>query len=281
MVNTENAQLISVIIPTHNRLAFLKDAVASVLNQTCCGYEIIVVDDGSTDGTAEWLSENGINHISIPHSGFPGCVRNAGVLALKGKWIAFLDSDDLWKPEKLSAQKEFLEAHPELELVHTREIWNRSGKIISQSGQKHSRSGRIFTDALSKCIIGPSTVIMSRRLFEEFGGFDETLEIAEDYEFWLAITARYPVGFLDIPLVENRGGHKDQLSEKYGYIELFRIKALEKTLERGIYTGQEQKLIHETLAGKCMIHALGAFKRGKSEEYEEYSKAAARHAAWS
>jgi glycosyltransferase involved in cell wall biosynthesis len=273
--------LVSVIIPTHNRLDFLSDAVASVLCQTFKDFELVVVDDGSSDNTQDWLAAQKIRHQSIPHSGFPGRVRNIGAQAVSGTWLAFLDSDDLWKPEKLSRQREFLEEHPDLELVHTREIWNRSGKIISQSGQHHAHSGRIFSDALVKCIIGPSTVMMTRRLFEEFGGFDETLEIAEDYEFWLAITAKYPVGFLDVPLVEKRGGHSDQLSEKYGHIEYFRIKALERTLLRGIYTAEEQRMIHETLAGKCLIYAQGALKRGKPEEFEKYSKAAAHHAAWS
>jgi hypothetical protein len=119
--------------------------------------------------------------------------------------------------------------------------------------------------------------MMRRELFEEFGGFREDLEIAEDYELWLRITARYPVGYIDEPLVIKRGGHADQLSEKYGQIEIFRIRALLMNLEEGTFQGEQRQLAARELMGKCRIYAQGCEKRGKDEEARRYREIARRY----
>jgi len=267
---------VTAIIPTYNRLSLLREAVFSVLAQTYPPAELIVVDDGSADGTKEFCMElsaerpDTFRYLRFAHSGLPGKVRNAGARAAKGEYLAFLDSDDLWKPEKLSRQGAFFEEHPDIHVCHTREIWQRGEKVVSQAGQRHRRSGNLFPDALKKCIIGPSTVMMRRELFEEFDGFREDLEIAEDYELWLRITAKYPVGYIDEPLVIKRGGHPDQLSEKYGQIEIFRIKALLLNLEAGTFSGEQQELAARELVRKCRVYANGCEKRGKSEEARHY-----------
>ena len=271
------------IIPTYNRLSLLREAVSSVVAQTNPDLQLIVVDDGSADGTAEFCRELSIEnpdvmfYILLPHSGMPGKVRNAGARAAKGEYLAFLDSDDLWKPEKLALQVTFFEEHPDIRICHTREIWQRGEKIVSQAGQRHRRSGNIFSDALRKCIIGPSTVMLRRDLFEEFGGFREDLEVAEDYELWLRITAKYPVGYIDEPLVIKRGGHPDQLSEKYGQIEIFRIRALLLNLEAETFEGRQRKLAAGELVRKCRIYAAGCKKRGKYEEADRYREIAKRY----
>jgi glycosyltransferase involved in cell wall biosynthesis len=263
--------MLTIIIPTYNRLPFLKSAINSVFCQTYRRFQLIIADDGSTDGTGDNVqslnnSDENLRYLRLPHCGMPGKVRNAGARLATGDFLAFLDSDDLWKPEKLARQIAFFEEHPDMMICHTREIWQRGEKIVSQAGQKHRRSGYIFADALKKCIIGPSTVMMRRELFEEFGGFREDLEIAEDYELWLRITAKYPVGYIDEPLVIKRGGHADQLSEKYGQIEVFRIKALLVNLEAGIFAGEQRELAARELVRKCRIYAQGCEKRGKVEE---------------
>jgi hypothetical protein len=125
----------------------------------------------------------------------------------------------------------------------------------------------IFDDALKKCIVGPSTVLMEASLFREAGGFREDLEIAEDYELWLRITSRYPVAYLDDPLTVKRAGHGDQLSERYGSIEYFRIQGLKGLIESGRLTG-EQAI--EELIRKCRIYAAGCRKRGRYEEASSY-----------
>ncbi len=266
--------LVSVIIPTFNRLGFLKEAVESVEKQSSRDFELIIVDDGSTDSTGGYLEGLPVKYIRLGHSGFPGRVRNAGAKAAEGKYLAFLDSDDLWEPEKLARQVSYLTANPEIEICHTHEVWLRNGRVVSQSKQRHKRSGNIFNHALKKCIIGPSTVMLSSRLFRETGGFREDMELAEDYELWLRITNGYEVGYIDEPLVIKRAGHEDQLSEKYGQIEIFRIKALQQNLEAGIFHGENKILAGREMARKGRIYGSGALKRGKKEEGEYYLRLA-------
>lgn len=254
---------VSVIIPTYNRMDFLKSALASVESQTYKNFEIIIADDGSTDGTKDYLKTVHHQYIGLKHTGKPGYVRNMGFLSSRGEYIAFLDSDDLWKPEKLAAQVRFFMQNPDMFICHTREIWMRNGKIISQKKQKHKRSGFIFHDALIKCIIGPSTVMLKRELFKDSGMFHPGLEIAEDYELWLRITAKYPVGYIDESLVIKHGGHAAQLSGKYGHIEYFRIQALKHILEQDIFTRRQRHAALKEMIRKCRIYALGCFKRGK------------------
>lgn len=268
--------LISVLVPTYNRKALLRESLESIFAQEFTGYEVIVVDDGSNDGTEKMMSglrnRSNLRYICVNHSGLPGKVRNIGAAEGQGEYLAFLDSDDLWLPEKLSKQLRYMKAGA-LRISHTREIWLREGKEISQKGQKHRREGMIFRDALKKCIIGPSTVIMERELFEESGGFREDLEIAEDYEFWLRITCRHPIGYLDEALTIKRAGSWEQLSEKYGHIEYFRIKGLRDLVENG-YFEDLHILARQELVRKCRIYAAGCRKRGRSEEAARFEREA-------
>ena len=132
----------------------------------------------------------------------------------------------------------------------------------------------MFADALKKCVIGPSTVLIRRDCWEESGGFREDLEIAEDYELWLRMTAREPVGYLDRPLTVKRAGNWEQLSEKYGQIEIFRIEALRNLVESRWFEkktdGGIQSEAAAELVRKCRIYAQGCRKRGKSEEAERF-----------
>lgn len=273
---------LTVIVPTYNRLRLLREAVSSVLAQSHPPAELIVVDDGSTDGTAECCGDlsaeqaGTVHYLRLPHSGCPGRVRNAGARLASGRYLAFLDSDDLWLPGKLDRQLDFFERNPEIRICHTREIWKRGERTVSQAGQRHRRSGDIFADALKKCIIGPSTVMMSTELFRRFGGFREDLEIAEDYELWLRMTAVCPVGYLEEPLVIKRGGHSDQLSQRYGQIEIFRIRALLLNLEAGSFGGEKRRLAAAELARKCRIYGRGCAKRGRLEDAARYRRLAER-----
>lgn len=279
--------IVSVIIPTFNRVHLLKRAIDSVLAQSFKDFELLIVDDGSTDDTEAMVAtieDPRVRFIKLTHSGFPGKVRNAGVVQSTGALLAFLDSDDCWRPQKLSRQ---VPLHAVTEgregelsrarISHTRELWLRSGKEISQHSQKHRREGNIFEDALIKCIIGPSTVILGRALFQKFGGFREDLEIAEDYEIWLRITYTEPVAYIDEPLTKKYAGHGDQLSEKYGLIEPFRIRGLKDLVDRGYFQGEPLKLAKAELSRKCRIYAGGCRKRGKSDEARKYEEEARRY----
>ena len=260
---------VSVIIPSYNRMEFLKQAVKSVLDQTYRSLEIIVVDDGSTDETPNFIAglsspaDIAIRYIRAGHCGKPGKVRNIGIRKASGNYIAFLDSDDLWVPVKIEEQISFFRENPDLSFCHTREIWKRGDKIISQSSQRHSRFGCIFRDSLKKCIIGPSTVMIKKELMEKSGLFREDLEIAEDYELWLRITSRFRIGYIDKPLVVKRGGHADQLSLKYSHIEIFRIQALLKNIGEGYFDEEQMGMVQEEMERKWRIYIQGRLKRMK------------------
>lgn len=262
---------VSVVIPTYNRRGLLSRAAASVLEQEFRDLELIVVDDASGDGSVESLlalakGDERVRPLLLQrHLGTPGAVRNRGVEQATSPLIAFLDSDDRWLPEKLRLQVPFHQRSG-VRITHTRERWLRNGRVVSQKGQKHRREGDIFHDALKKCIIGPSTVMLHRELLEEHGGFDEELEVAEDYELWLRLTAREGVGYLDRELTEKHAGHGDQLSERYGQIEGFRIDALRGLLLRGLLPRERRREARLELAGKLAIFAAGARKRGREAE---------------
>lgn len=219
---------ISVIIPTWNRAALLVDAIRSV-DETRVHPRIIVVDDGSQDNTETEISALArhipLRYIRVEHEGYPGRCRNLGVEAAETDWIALLDSDDRFLPEKLSMQMDEL-ARTGLSLCHTRERWLRAGQEVSQSHMRHARRGDIFEDALRKCIVGPSTTVIRRDLYLRFGGYREDLDIAEDYEFLLRLLAFEQIAYVDDELIEKRAGLAPQLSEKYAQIEGFRIRAL-------------------------------------------------------
>jgi len=259
--------MVSIIIPAYNRFNLLLEALASVRRQTYAGpKEIILVDDGSTDKTGSFVNALDLVYLRCEHTGMPGKARNLGASAAEGDLLAFLDSDDLFNPEKLDIQVRFMAEHPSIGLSHTRETWLRNGRIVSQAGQRHKREGWIFHESLKKCVIGPSTVMMRRTLFVETGGFREDLEIAEDYEYWLRITAEHDVGYIDLPLTVKRAGHENQLSEKYGQIELFRIQALLPLVKGGAFTGENHTAARDELARKIGVYARGCEKRGRTEE---------------
>jgi len=263
--------IISVIIPVYNRSDLLSEAVKSVINQNFSDFELIVADDCSEDDIKRTLETIPlIENISLKylrlqkHSGMPGFVRNSGCKIADGSYIAFLDSDDLWLPDKLEKQIALLAGN--MSICHTREIWQRGDKVVSQSSQRHKREGDIFEDSLIKCIIGPSTVIIEKGLFEKYGGFREDIEIAEDYELWLRITENTPIAYIDQPLVIKRAGDWEQLSEKYGQIEIFRIKALKQLVEKSFFKPDKMVLAKKVLSEKCRIYAAGCRKRGKDSE---------------
>jgi glycosyltransferase involved in cell wall biosynthesis len=191
---------VSVIIPTHNRAHTLGRAIDSVLSQNLTPLEIIVVDDGSDDGTARLMADRyrQCNYIRQANLGVSSA-RNMGIERASGEWIALLDSDDRWLPDKLRLQIEALNRSPRYRLCHTDELWIRKGVRVNQM-HKHAKSGgRIFQRCLPLCVISPSSVVMHRTLFDEFGLFDTELPACEDYDLWLRICASEAVLFIDQP----------------------------------------------------------------------------------
>jgi glycosyltransferase involved in cell wall biosynthesis len=262
---------VSVIIPTYNRAAWVMEAAASVLAQTYRDFELLVVDDGSTDGTLVALATFG-GEIKVrrrEERRGVSAARNLGARAAAGEWLAFLDSDDLWLPDKLARQVEYLKANPDLVICQTGETWIRNGVRVNPPEACRKMEGDIFLPSLSRCLVSPSAVMLHRRLFEEMGGFDEELPAAEDYDLWLRIAWRHPVGLVPEPLVVKRGGHADQLSRQWG-LDRWRIQALRKILQEPDLPSLYRQAAEVTLAKKCAIYAQGCEKRGRWDEAREY-----------
>ncbi len=260
--------MVSVIIPTHNRSRFVKEAVDSVLAQEGdVSMEVIVVDDGSTDDTAAVLHPYGpaIRRAFQARKGV-SAARNLGAEMARGQWLAFLDSDDLWVPGKLKAQMGYMEYNPHLKISQTGEIWVRNGKRINPKKYHGKPSGHCFPLLLERCLVSPSSVLLCADLFRELQGFDETLPACEDYDLWLRIGYRHPIGLLDSPLVVKRGGHDDQLSFTTPALDALRIKALVKLLLKEPLAQHQQRSALDVLRVKCRIYGEGCRKRGRLDE---------------
>ena len=269
---------VSVIIPTYNRARIVGEAIDSVLSQGYDDFELIVVDDGSTDGTEELVASYlpRLTYLYQEHQGV-SAARNRGIASARGEYISFLDSDDLWLRDKLSSQVCFMESHPECLICYTDEIWIRKGVRVNPMKKHRKYSGMIFEQCLPLCIVSPSSVLIARTLLDEVGIFDETLEVCEDYDLWLRIAARYPIHFIETPLIVKRGGHEDQLSKKLNGQDRFRIKALTKLLIGDFISPRQRELAWRELSKKCEIYGKGCIKRGKQEEGEKMLALVARY----
>ncbi len=232
--------LVSVVIPTYNRPEFAQEAIDSVKAQTFQDLEIIVIEDKQQKG--------------------PAHARNQGVLKAKGKYIAFLDSDDLWERKKLEKQLKYLQENPEYKICFTDEKWIRNGQHLNQMKKHQKYHGWIFDKCLPLCIISCSSILMEREVFNELDGFDESLIVCEDYDLWLRMALKYPIAYLNEKLIVKRGGHGDQLSHKYWGMDRFRIRALEKLLKAGL-TDEQRRLVSKELKHKYRILLSGAWKR--------------------
>jgi len=271
--------MISIIIPTFNRASYLKEAIDSVLSQDYFvltperePYELIIVDDGSTDNTKEIVDSyhSKIRYKFQEHKGVSSA-RNLGLKISRGDFIAFLDSDDLWKREKIRMQMDYLKAHPEAMMCCTQEIWIRNGVFVNPRKRHRKYSGKIFEKVLPLCLLSLSSALFRRLIFDEIGKFDQSLPVCEDYDFGLRIAHKYSMNFLDEPLIIKRGGHKDQLSKKYWGMDRFRVKALEKALKWDL-SDRERELVKKEILKKCRILIGGFEKRGKVQEVLKYKK---------
>jgi glycosyltransferase involved in cell wall biosynthesis len=267
------------IIPTFNRPAWTVEAVESVLAQTLGDFECIVVDDGSTDDTADRIVAVGDPRVRLvrqPHRGV-AAARNHGVAMSSSPWLAFLDSDDRWLPRKMERQMAFVAANTALRISQTDELWIRRGVRVNPMKKHRKSGGDLFARSLELCVISPSAVLVARSLFDEIGGFDEDFPVCEDYDLWLRITCREVVGFLPEPLVVKRGGHDDQLSRSAPVMDHYRIRAIDKILRSGQLNETQQHAAVDELARKCKIVALGCRKHGKNREAERYLALARQH----
>ena len=261
---------VSVILPSYDRAWCLPEAIDSVLAQTYRDFELLVVDDGSRDETRSVLKACGsrVRVLAQANRGV-SAARNLGIRAARGALLAFLDSDDLWQPQKLARQVAFFDRRPEALICQTEEIWIRRGVRVNPRRRHRKPSGDIFEASLALCLVSPSAVMLRRKLIDTVGFFDENLPACEDYDLWLRVSARYPVYLLEDPLVIKRGGHADQLSRQPG-LDRYRIQSLSKLLGSGILSSRQARAAAAMLQEKSRIYAAGCRKRGKLEEAEHY-----------
>ena len=233
-------------------------------------YELIVVDDGSTDDTRQILSSYGRDIIVLrqPNQGV-SAARNRGIGDSRAQLVAFLDSDDLWLPQKLIRQVAFFQSNPDAQICQTEENWVRNGVVVNPKKRHQKLSGMIFEPSLALCLVSPSAVIIRKSLFDTVGLFDENLPACEDYDLWLRVSCRYPVFLIDEPLIIKRGGHADQLSKAAG-LDKYRIQSLTKIVKSGQLGESQTRAAVQTLKEKCDIFANGCRKRGREEEAKYY-----------
>ncbi|MHB2149826.1 glycosyltransferase family 2 protein [Calditrichota bacterium LG25] len=255
---------ISVIIPVYNRPQMVKRAIESVLAQTEAAHEILVINDGSTDETPRILEKFGkrITVINQAHKGV-SAARNTGIRLARGEWIALLDSDDEWLPEKLAMAREFHESHPQYLIFQSQEIWIRHGKRVNPKKKHQKYGGWIFRQSLPLCIVSPSAVVIHQSVFKKVGLFDENFPVCEDYDLWLRVARLFPIGLDSRAGIVKYGGHEDQLSRKYWGMDYYRVLAIEKHLKENNLPPDLRQAALEEILKKLQVLISGYQKRGR------------------
>ena len=250
---TDNSPLVSVVLPTYNCARFLPESVGAVLSQTYTHYEVIVVDDGSTDNTKDVLNPfmQKIRYIKLEQNKGLPVARNTGIQSARGKYVAFIDADDLWLPEKLQTDIEYFETHPEVSMVYSKHInIDEKGRVVNGSVKKQLPSGNVFTQLFSEQnFVIASSVVVRKNVFETTGLFDEQLFNCQDWDLWLRIAFHFQVAGINKPLVKYRH-NPHSLSKnrnnvlKYQKIVIDKIYNKFKDKENGI----NEKLYKKRLA---------------------------------
>jgi len=252
--------MISVIIPTYNRAKIVREAVESVLPQTYRNFEIIVVDDGSTDDTYEVL-ENYIREKKIVYhyqknSGV-ACARNQGIKLSQGDYIAFLDSDDLWVPNKLERQMKLFEKNVDSGVVYSWAFSRAANGNIKIS--RPSYKGYLFERLLLGNLIPNVTVVFKKRIVEKIGFFDERLKRSEDWDFWLRASEHFHFDFVPEILVEVRS-FGDTITKKAELLDQTFLVVLDKVFSCGDLPAEVLALKRHAYANRYLDYMTGYYR---------------------
>jgi glycosyltransferase involved in cell wall biosynthesis len=261
--------VVSVVIPTFNRGLLLREAVRSVLAQSFRDFELIVADDGSTDGTPDFIrtiDDARVRCVPIAHSGSAAWVRNAGVARARGEWVAFLDSDDLWLPEKLERQLAALRANPRCAWSCTGVTFiDENGTAIRQrAGSTYVPvSGWVLEALITQTATASMTTLMVRRsLLDDIGGFDEALTFRQDYDLALRLAMRAELCALAEPLScirehAGRGTKAPRVSELYAWNERVYRKAASAATSRRVRSLCRRQCARQLVARARALSAEG------------------------
>lgn len=259
-----NKPIISVIIPTYNNAAYLCEAIDSVLAQTYKDFEVIVIDDGSTDNTREMVKkyDGKIRYLFQENKGV-SAARNIGIKMAIGDYIALLDDDDSWLTDKLLLQVFAIEANPEIAMVFTDvEAFDEKGIVNSSFGRPSNPmlfdkeefrykmakttfddgavlKGNIYKDLLKCNMIVPTTALIKKRVFDIVGYFDNNLPVNQDYDLWIRISKRYPVLYLNKLTARYRVRDKS-ISGKMGLREYRYREHDAEMLKKHLNTGSQK-----------------------------------------
>lgn len=277
--------LVSVIIPNFNRVESFQRAVESVIKQTYENFEIIVVDDGSEQSVRNinrrfleevkrrkyFEGDSKIIYLENERNFGVSYSRNKGIKEARGDFIALLDSDDEWLEQKLEIQVKFFDK-TDFRVVHTEEIWVRRGVRVNPMKKHKKEGGDIFFRSLELCLMSPSSIMLKKSIFDDYGYFDESLPVCEDYDLWLRITSKEKVGFIEKPLIIKYGGHSDQLSRKYEAMDRWRVISLIKLLNSKQLSEIQEIEVKKMIEKKAKILFNGAVKREKYDDAKVYKK---------
>jgi glycosyltransferase involved in cell wall biosynthesis len=261
----------SVIIPTFNRQKTIIRSVSSVLNQKYSSFELIVIDDGSTDNTKKLLKGLNLTYIYKNNEGVSSA-RNLGIKNAKADWICFLDSDDEWLPEKLDIFHKSITLNNSFKFFHSNEIWIRNNIRVNAPKKFDKSNSNIFARSLNTCIISPSTSCIHIDLLNKYEGFDESLLCCEDYDLWLKIMLEYEVYFVEEYLTQKYGGHADQLSTSFIAMDYFKVKSLNNILLSYKPDIEQKDFMIKALLKKSKQLLSGYIKHNNLKNHDEVIK---------
>lgn len=270
---------VTVVIPSYNSLRYIPETMETVLNQTYQDFEVLVVNDGSTDGTPDWVDqlskkEPRVRMISQANKGLPGA-RNTGIKQARGKYIAILDADDLWESTKLEKQVKSLDNNPQAGLCYT---WtaladsegNSTGRVIASHAE-----GDVWKQLTEMNIVCcGSTPMIRRSCFDDVGFFDENLRFSEDWDMWLRIAAKYLFSVVKEPLIRYRQHQTNKSKNCQSMLETSRI-----LIERNFANAPIELLYLRNRSYGCIYLYLGwrALENNDAQQAQEYRNQAIAH----
>lgn len=262
---------VSVVIPAYNAMTYLPETLNSVLKQTFSDFEVVIIDDGSTDLIQAWIAQNitdpRVRLITQANQGLSGA-RNTGIANAQGEYVAFLDADDVWEPTKLEKQVNYLDNNSTVGLVYN---WTA---FIDAEGKPTGRimggdiEGDVLEEILQHNIIDCPSVVVRRKCFETVGMFDITLRSVEDWDMWIRIAARYPLAVIKEPLVYYRQ-HSSNMSKNWRVMEQAFHQVIEKSFQS--VPSQLQYLRNNSLGYANLCLAWKALQ-SKDKDYQLASK---------